>query len=227
MGKEQLRLACIASGSGTGFEAIAQAWKNGWLPEIEEVVLISTKKDAGCIEKANKLGINYRVYLPLPDNFKVSESDLYRLKSDFGKKIDLLFLVGCIVFVPDIGIPMYNIHPADPQKHGGQGMYGLKVHLHVLSEIKDQVERGMAKLTDRFFTTPVVHEASREYDQGQELLRVSVEIPSALVQSWVTGTYKGSDEDIAKRLQQIVLPYEWQMLPCAVRLAARKTLDER
>jgi folate-dependent phosphoribosylglycinamide formyltransferase PurN len=226
MKAKQINLACIASGSGTDFESIAQAWKNGWLPEIEEVVLISTKQDTGCIEKANKLGINYQVYLPLSGK-GLSESDLYRLEIDFGKKIDLIFLVGCIVFVPDIGSPMYNIHPADPEKHGGQGMYGLKVHLHVLAEIKDQVERGMAKLTDRFFTTPVVHEASREYDQGRELLRASVEIPYDLVQSWVTGTYKGSDEDIAKRLQQIVLPYEWQMLPCAVRLAARKTLDER
>jgi folate-dependent phosphoribosylglycinamide formyltransferase PurN len=96
-----------------------------------------------------------------------------------------------------------------------------------LKEINDLVERGMAKATDRFFTQPTVHEVVDEYDQGKTLLQAQVEIPQELVQGWVTGVYEGSDEDVAKRLQQIVLPFEWQMLPCAVRLAAKKILDQQ
>jgi folate-dependent phosphoribosylglycinamide formyltransferase PurN len=231
---EQVRLACIASGSGTDFESIAKAWKNGWLPEISEVVLISTKEGAGCIEKADALGIKHVVYQPV--NRCLSKSDLYRLESDFGAKIDLIFLVGCIVFVPDIGIPMYNIHPADPHRHGGQGMYGLKVHLHVLDEINDLVERGMAQATDRFFTTPTVHEATGGYDKGKALLQAQVEIPSELIRARVTGEFDGREEeegyanleeDVAKKLQAHVLHYEWAILPCAVRLAAKKILDQQ
>jgi folate-dependent phosphoribosylglycinamide formyltransferase PurN len=105
-------------------------------------------------------------------------------------------------------------------------MYGLLVHLHVLDGINDQVERGMAKVTDRFFTTPTVHEVSEEYDQGKVLLQAQVEIPQELIQAWVAGTYQGNEEDVAKKLQQIVLPFEWQMLPCAVRMAAKKILTQ-
>lgn len=223
MSDEQVRLACIASGSGTDFESIAKAWKNGWLPEIAEVYLISTKKGAGCLEKAAALGIKYRV---VPTGHSIVAGNLEADLVDLGG-VDLIFLVGCIARVPDIGIPMYNIHPADPRKHGGQGMYGLKVHLHVLDEINDLCERGMANPTDRFFTTPVVHEVTNKYDQGKELLRAQVEIPADLVQSWVAGTHDGNDEDVAKELQQIVLPYEWMMLPCAVRMAAKKILNQQ
>ncbi|HDQ23099.1 MAG TPA: hypothetical protein ENN28_03990 [Candidatus Uhrbacteria bacterium] len=232
MAERKLRLACIASGSGTDFESIAKAWKNGWLPEIKEAVLISTKEGAGCLGKAAALDIRSKVVLPQRKALPVKElsAALYSLGGT-----DLIFLVGCIVRVPEClvtrgipyKIPMYNIHPADPRKHGGQGMYGLTVHLHVLNEIKDLVERGMAKATGRFFTTPTVHEAVAEYDQGKELLRAQVEIPSDLVQFWVAGTYQCSDEDMAKKLQQIVLPFEWMMLPCAVRLAAKKILDQQ
>jgi len=225
MVERKLRLACIASGSGTDFESIAKAWQAGMIPEVSEIVLISTKKGAGCIEKAKSLGVKFVVYQPVKSC--LSKADLCYLEKDFGSEVDLIFLVGCVVKVSDVGIPMYNIHPADPIKHGGQGMYGLAVHLHVLNEIKDLVGRGMAKATDRFFTTPTVHEAVAEYDQGKELLRAQVEIPSDLVQFWVAGTCQCSDEDMAKKLQQIVLPFEWMMLPCAVRLAAKKILDQQ
>jgi folate-dependent phosphoribosylglycinamide formyltransferase PurN len=72
---DKVRLACIASGSGTDFESIAKAWKAGCIPEVSEVVLISTKKDAGCLDKADKLGIKTHIILPvkkkLPDRKSV------------------------------------------------------------------------------------------------------------------------------------------------------------
>jgi len=223
--KKRVRLACIASGSGTDFYSIAKAWKDGWLPEISEVVLISTKEGAGCLEKAATLGTRSAVVTPID---KVLNKNQLAAAFDSLGGVDLIFLVGCVFWVPsNMGIPMYNIHPADPRKHGGQGMYGLRVHLHVLDEINDLIERGMAKATDRFFTTPTVHEVTAGYDQGKALLQAQVEIPQELVQGWVTGIYEGSDEDVAKKLQQIVLPFEWQMLPLAVRMAAKKILDQQ
>jgi folate-dependent phosphoribosylglycinamide formyltransferase PurN len=190
------------------------------------VVLISTKEGAGCLEKAKTLGIHSRVVTPahiLSGSKGLCKNTLLNLFDDVGG-VDFVFLVGCIVKVPDLGMPIYNIHPADPHRHGGQGMYGIEVHCHVLLEIIDLIKRGMAKETDRFFTSPTVHEVVAAYDQGCELLRGQVEIPLGLIQALMHGG--SSIEDAAKSLQQIVLPREWQMLPCAVRLAASKILAE-
>ncbi len=230
MGEKKVRLACIASGEGTDFFSIASDWRMGLVPEVSSIVLISTKEGAGCLEKADKLEIKHKAVKPV--NKELPLRELAKAFTELGG-VDLVFLVGCNVKVPEItcirekvfNLPVYNIHPADPHKHGGQGMYGKKVHLHVLNEIKDLVMRGMAKPNDRFFTTPVVHEAASEYDKGKELLRTQVEIPQAFIQDWLLGKYEGKEEEAADILQKMVLPYEWLMLPGAVRLAACKILD--
>lgn len=218
---KQLNLCCIASGSGTDFEAIAQAWKNGWLPEINEVFLISTKKDAGCLKKARKLKIKTKVIKADVHNM-LTDDLLSKSYKSFGG-IDLVFLVGCLKKAAVV-VPTYNIHPADPFKHGGQGMYGLKVHIHVLDSILDQIIRGIKSLESaRFFTYPTVHEVISEYDKGKPLLQASVEIPNLLVYNLLCK--RCHIKDAAKQLQQIVLFYEHLLLPAAVRMAAKKIID--
>ncbi len=225
-----INLALIASGSGTDANSIMQAWKSDCIPEINSILLISTNAKAGCLDKADKLSIP-------TETVDYSEST-HRQKTKeekdivFGKKItlvlkknkiNLIFLVGCIKIIPTIrGIPMYNIHPADPKEHGGHMMYGLDVHVHVLKQIQDRVSRGWNKPDARFFTYPTIHEASPEYDQGQILLQGYVEIPRTIIIEQLNKTKTISIHDLAKRLQEYVLPYEWLMLPAAVRMAAKK-----
>jgi folate-dependent phosphoribosylglycinamide formyltransferase PurN len=221
MDKNRVDLLLIASGGGTDADSIMRAWKGGCIPEVGKVTLISTKPGAGCLEKAGAWGSEHTVVLP--ENKGLSATSLLSAIAELGGA-DLIFLVGCIVRVPEVGIPIYNIHPADPHLHGGQGMYGLAVHLHVLNSIRDQINRGMGNTGDRFFTKPTVHEVVSAYDQGATLLQALVEIPQQLVQSFVIGEFTGQEEMAAKKLQEIVLPREWQMLPCAVRLAASKIL---
>ena len=227
MAEKKVRLACIASGSGTDFFSIAQAWKNGWIPEVEEVVLISTKKGAGCLEKAGVLGIKNMVVEPRDK--ALPESPLNDALKKLGG-VDFIFLVGCVFRIsmasyPFNSMPIYNIHPADPHEHGGQGMYGLVVHEHVLTQILDQIKRGWKTNDDKFYTYPTVHEVSEEYDQGSPLLQGHVEIPWPIIEDLIKKeiTLKQAAED----LQKHVLPYEWQILPPAVRMAAKKILDER
>jgi len=239
MGEEQICLACIASGSGTDFESIAKAWLAGWIPEVSSIVLIATAEknkdgeELGCITKAKKQSIPYKVVVPV--NKELPREELGAALEALGG-VDLIFLVGCIFKIPntitvevmDCCIPTYNIHPADPKEHGGQGMYGLEVHMHVLTAINDKYERGMASLNDRFFTTPTVHEVVDDYDQGKELMRVQVEIPHEIVRAFVTGVFEEEGfEDIAEKLQKVVLPYEHQMLPLAVRIAAKRIIDQK
>jgi len=122
-------------------------------------------------------------------------------------------------------IPEVNIHPADPHKHGGDGMYGLEVHRRVIMEIVDKIKRGKNAVGDKFYSCPTVHEVEMEYDSGHALLTGDIEIPEKIIHDVVEENI--SSHDAAKQLQQVVLLNEWLMLPTAVRMAARKILSER
>ncbi|MBI4765401.1 MAG: hypothetical protein HY787_12480 [Deltaproteobacteria bacterium] len=224
-GGDKINLALIASGSGTDANSIMEAWEAGCIPEINPPILISTKKGAGCLEKARSHGLNtveknYKDF-PSPDLFN---RDLAQtLKSNF---TDLIFLVGCIHKVyPIEGISMYNIHPADPARHGGDKMYGLAVHQHVLEEVKDLLYRGKKMVSDNFYTYSTVHEATLDYDGGDMLLRQAVLIPDNIVKGFYEEMM--DPKQAAKALQEVVLPYEWLMLPAAVRMSARRILEKR
>lgn len=225
LGTDRINLALIASGSGTDADSIMTAWEAGCILEINPPVLISTKKGAGCLEKAQNHGlhsglIDYREY-PNLDHFNAAVNRI--LKSNF---TDLIFLVGCIHKVyPVEGVVMFNIHPADPAKHGGDNMYGLTVHQHVLEEVKDLIYRGKKKMSDNFYTYPTVHEATLDYDGGDMILRQAVLIPDNIVKGFYEGML--DPKQAAKALQEVVLPYEWLMLPAAVRMAARRILRKR
>ncbi len=224
-GTGKINLALIASGSGTDANSIMEAWESGCIPEINPPMLISTKKGAGCLEKAEIHGIRGYVV----DYKQCTDSDHFNAELDRILNqtfTDLIFLVGCIHKVyPVDGIDIYNIHPADPAKHGGDKMYGLAVHHHVLEEIKDLIYRGKKKWSDKFYTYPTVHEANKDYDGGDMVLRQSVLIPSSIIEDYSHG--RKDPRKGAKDLQQVVLPYEWLMLPAAVRIAARRILERR
>ncbi|MBA4393007.1 MAG: hypothetical protein C0407_05595 [Desulfobacca sp.] len=224
-GTGKINCVLIASGSGTDANSIMEAWEAGCIPEINPPLVISTKKGAGCLEKAESRGLAaYEIDYKESRSLDTFNAELKRvLKQAF---TDLIFLVGCIHKVyPIEGIDCYNIHPADPANHGGDKMYGLAVHQHVLDEIKDLIYRGKKKISDRFYTYPTVHEANNDYDGGDMLLRQAVLIPESIVTEYYNGLK--DPKQAAKDLQAVVLPYEWLMLPAAVRMAARRILERR
>jgi hypothetical protein len=57
------------------------------------------------------------------------------------------------------------------------------------------------------------------------LLRQAVLIPQAIVKDYCDGLK--DPQKVAKDLQDVVLPYEWRMLPAAVRMSARRILERR
>ena len=221
----KVKLALIASGSGTDAYAIMSAWKQGLIPNVYIRMLISTKTAAGCLRKAEELDIDTFII----DRKSLGRSEFNHCLSDVleGEGIQLVFLVGCVVKIPAIrGIDFYNIHPADLHACGGDNMYGLEPHKKVLTDIADLVKRGRRHSGDRFFTYPTVHEVNRfldepqAYDSGEPLLRLSVEIPKDIIFMYLDKSLEL--EEAAEKLQKFVLPYEWRMLPLAVSLAARK-----
>lgn len=228
-----INLMLIASGSGTDANAIMTAHSRGQIPEVGNIVLVSTKPGASCLEKAAALKYPSVVVAPRANPLH-SVSDKREFLDALSKVVrthdcGLVFLVGCNVVIPYDSpmafqiwnLPIYNIHPADTDHHGGQGMHSLRVHEHVLAEALDLIHRGKKIVGGhRFFTYPTVHEVTDEPDAGQVLLRGTVEIPSYILWSLLDDAL--SITDAAKLLQQVVLPYEWLMLPVAVQMAARR-----
>ena len=224
----KVNVMLVASGSGTDAKAIMTAQFNDCLSNACVTVLVSTKSGASCIEKARTLDVDHVTV----DRKECGSDEIFNahLRSVVEKyDIDLIFLVGCIVRIdPDIfpNIPIYNIHPADTEKYGGDGMYGLKVHEYVLHDVLDQIERGKKSLKlNRFFTYPTVHEVVYKYDSGMPLLTGMVEIPETIIAALLR--FDLEIRDGAKELQKIVLPYEWLMLPAAVEMAALRILEKR
>jgi phosphoribosylglycinamide formyltransferase-1 len=220
---DKIKLVLIASGGGTDAYAIMKAYRDGFMPNVSLEALISTKEGAGCLDKAKSLGI---------PTFVIDRKEVGS-KRNFNKQLtlklnslgcDLLFLVGCIVKIePMTAISIYNIHPADTHKFGGNGMYGLKVHERVLAEVQDLIARGKKSYDDDFFTYPTVHEAVLDYDSGQPLLSVTVKIPDLIIFELINEGI--SLTEAARLLQEHVLPFEWAILPTAVNIAAMKILN--
>lgn len=114
------------------------------------------------------------------------------------RHIDLLVLAGYLKLVPAAVIAampgrIINIHPALLPRHGGPGMYGQRVHAAVIAS--GDPESGAT-----------VHLVDEQYDRGAVLGqgRVSV-LP----------------DDTASSLAERVLAVEHQLLPAAVRAAAK------
>lgn len=219
---QKVKTVLIASGGGTDAYAIMKAYSQGYLPNVSIEALISTKEGAGCLEKAEEFGIKTIVI----DRKKLGHDiDFNHALSRELRRLQckLVFLVGCVVHIcPEDYCVIYNIHPADIVKFGGKGMYGLKVHERVLENVLDLIVRGKGDVRDNiFYTYPTVHVVTKDYDSGDPLMTVAVQIPFDLLYTLVV--YKTIDiKEAAKRLQEHVLPYEWAMLPAAVNIAALK-----
>jgi phosphoribosylglycinamide formyltransferase-1 len=219
---EGINAGIIASGGGTDANAVMIAYNIGFMPEIADLRLISTKGGAGCIGKAAVQKIKSDV---LECGSKQEVPDFNRRLSQYinDRNIQLLILAGCVwELYPIEGVLMINIHPADTERHGGRHMYGLKVHERVLSEVMDVVHREIAKPEDDFETCITVHEVGIPIDQGPVIMRAPVKIPNEIIMGRHTGSL--SLKEAAEKLQKHVLEYEWIFLPAAVRVAARNII---
>ncbi len=223
MAIEAIKGVIIASGGGTDANAIMRAYNIGFMPELAELRLISTKAGAGCLGKAENQKIN-SIVIECKNKQEVPDFNL-RLKQYIkNNNIQLIILAGCVWEIyPVDGVLMINVHPADTQKHGGRHMYGLKVHERVLSEVMDIICREIKGPEDDFETYITIHEVGFPIDQGTVIMKAPVKIPTTIIKGLHNGDF--SLKDAAEKLQKHILEYEWIFLPAGVRAAARKVLD--
>lgn len=188
-----MRLAVMASGGGTNFQAIIDAIERGDLPAVEPVLCVSNRPDAGALERARRHGISTFV-LPAPS--ASAERVAEDLLAAFAEaRADFIALAGYMRMIPAAVVQrfshrMLNIHPALLPSFGGHGMYGRRVHEAVL-------ESGVR------WTGVTVHLVDEAYDTGPIVLQEPVPVLPG---------------DTADALAARVLECEHRLYPEALRL---------
>ena len=180
------RIAILASGSGSNAENIANYFKSN--SELEISIILSNKKDAFVLERANKLNIPSGSFNR--NDFYETNTVVNLLKS---KQIDLVVLAGFLWLVPDSLIQAFpnkivNIHPALLPNYGGKGMYGMHVHNAVINN--REKESGIT-----------IHLVNEKYDDGETILQAKCQINK-----------NDSAKDLANKIHEL----EYEHFPRAV-----------
>ena len=175
------RIVIFASGNGTNAENIIKCFQTNELAEV--VLVLSNKKDAKVLERANNLNVQTESFTK--EELISEEGILKKLKE---VKPDLIVLAGFLLKFPEIIIAEFpnkiiNIHPALLPKYGGKGMYGNAVHEAVVKN-KD-AETGIS-----------IHYVNENYDEGAIISQKKVEVSET-----------DTPETVAAKVHE--LEYEW------------------
>jgi phosphoribosylglycinamide formyltransferase-1 len=156
-----IRLAILASGSGSNAENIVKHFSHS--DAVEVAAIISNKADAYVLERAK--------YLHIP-SYVMSRADmvgtdkLLNLLREL--KTDWVILAGFLVLLPESIVNEYdgkilNIHPSLLPKFGGKGMYGDKVHEAVVAA--HEKESGIT-----------IHKIDANYDEGTTVFQAKIRV---------------------------------------------------
>lgn len=155
-------IAILASGSGTNAENIARFFGEG--NKIRVALVITNRKNAGVIERMNRLNIDVE-YVPnsVWDNDPQQVVDLLR-----SRDIDLVVLAGFMHYVSPVILAAFpdrvvNIHPSLLPAYGGKGMWGHHVHEAVVAA--GETESGVT-----------VHYVTEVFDDGEIVMQQRVPV---------------------------------------------------
>lgn len=170
------KIAIFASGSGSNAENIALYFKDN--PNAEVGLILTNKRDAFVLERANKIGVESAVF----SSEQLKSGELVNLLKSKG--IDFIVLAGFLLKIPENLIAAFpnkiiNIHPALLPKYGGKGMYGDAVHKAVVAN--REKESGIT-----------IHYVNEHYDEG-----------AIIFQAKCVVTETDSYEDVANKIHQL------------------------
>ena len=192
------RVAVLISGGGTNLQAIIDRLAAGELPHVELALVVSSRKNAGGLDRAERAGIK-RVYIG-KENF---EQDLIKLLDEH--EIDIIVLAGFLKILSSDFVSRYpdriiNVHPSLIPSFCGDGFYGLRVHEAALSY-------GVK------VTGATVHFVNEVTDGGKIIAQRAVDV---------------KDGDTPEILQRRVMEEaEWKLLPAAVEKVAAEIVARR
>lgn len=192
------RVAVLISGGGTNLQAIIDRLAAGELPHVELALVVSSRKNAGGLDRADRAGIKH-VYIG-KENF---EQDLIKLLEEH--EIDIIVLAGFLKILSSDFVSRYpdriiNVHPSLIPSFCGDGFYGLRVHEAAFSY-------GVK------VTGATVHFVNEVTDGGKIIAQRAVDV---------------KDGDTPEILQRRVMEEaEWKLLPAAVEKVAAEIVARR
>ena len=186
-----VRIAILASGSGSNAEAIIRYMQG--VREVEIASIVTNRKRAGVLDRARLFGIPTRVFTR-----QVWEEKPDQVLEYFSEeKIDMIVLAGYLRKIPEYLIRAYpdrivNIHPALLPSYGGKGMYGMNVHRAVHQN--REKESGIT-----------IHLVNEKYDDGEIIFQARCAI---------------APEDSPEVIRSKVLTLEHRYFPIVVKYVA-------
>ncbi len=156
-----MRLAIMASGSGSNFEAIVKACKEKKLQSSVEILIVD-KKDAYVINRAKELNIHYKV-LELKDFDSKEDYEKDIVKTFKNLRIDLVCLAGYMKIVSHTLLNSFegkiiNIHPSLLPKYPG----------------KDGLEQALKANEENVGIT--IHYVNKDIDAGKIIKQISFSV---------------------------------------------------
>lgn len=192
-----LKIAVLVSGGGTNLQAIIDAINSKKLTGTEIAVVISNKKDAYALTRAQENGIK-NVCIS-PKDFE-NRADYFKAMTGTIKEAgaELIVLAGFLVvlsedFVNDWNRRIINIHPSLIPSFCGDGFYGLRVHEAAL-------KRGVK------VSGATVHFVDSGTDTGPIIMQKAVDV------------LEGDTPEILQR--RIMEQAEWVLLPSVIQQIA-------
>jgi len=153
-----LRIAVLASGSGTNLQSIIDACESGQI-DGKVVLVVSNNEDAFALERGSKHGAE-AVFIDHRGKPREEHEKEVAAEID-GHDIDLIVLAGYLRMLTSYFVSKYknmiiNIHPALLPRFGGKGMHGQKVHEAVLDSGDEESGCSVHLVTAEIDGGPVI-----------------------------------------------------------------------
>jgi phosphoribosylglycinamide formyltransferase-1 len=160
------RLGILASHRGSNFQAIIDACERGQI-NAKPVLAISNNSQSMALTRARQAGIKalHISGVTHPDDHDQAIADALTEQG-----IDLVITAGYMKKLGPVTLARFtgkiiNVHPSLLPRHGGPGMYGLKVHQAVIDA--GDHETGIS-----------IHRVEADYDSGPVIAQVRIPVAS-------------------------------------------------
>lgn len=187
-----LRLAVLASGEGSNFEALVEACRNGALAGTEVVQLIVNRSGCGAQQRAERLGVPWEHLDHRQRSRQELDQHLVAMLQRCG--VDLVVMAGWMRIVTPVLIEAYagrllNIHPS------------------LLPSFRGLDAVGQALAAGVRLSGCTVHLVAEEVDAGEILMQAAVPV---------------LDDDDHSSLSRRIQVQEHRLLPAAVALLGQR-----
>lgn len=199
----KVNIAVLVSGGGTNLQALINAQKSGIITSGEIKLVVSSKKNAYALKRAENAGIKTAVCER--KGFSQKEFEESILNALEKEKIEVIVLAGFMSILSAEFVKRYperiiNVHPSLIPSFCGEGFYGLKVH-------KAALDYGVK------VTGATVHFVNEIPDGGRIIMQRAVEI---------------KENDTPEALQKRVMENaEWIILPAAAEKVCKEIKERK